>query len=102
MENRTKKLNGFNNGRDTTEGVGGCSIIKIKTELDETPFEDIPKGWISIESHLPMFLADDIFKGGTTYKVKDIDGNEFEAIVSDQHVFYQIAKNSNITHWLNK
>lgn len=65
------------------------------------PKDTKPKGWISIEEHLPMMLAMDIMQGCTEYKVKDKDGNEFETGVSDHNVWYYMAKEAGITHWWN-
>ena len=45
-----------------------------------------PKGWLSIEEHLPMMYAIDMVQGYTLYKVKDKDGNEFGSAVSDHNV----------------
>lgn len=62
-----------------------------------------PKGWISIEEHLPMFMAKDIEQGYSSYLVKDKDGNKFETQVSDHNTWYVlVAKPNGITHWLNK
>ena len=75
---------------------------KEKEELEELfPIINIPKGWVSIEDHLPMMLAVD-FLTGTAYKVKDKDGNEFESIVGDHNVWYYSAKEQGITHWYNQ
>lgn len=60
-----------------------------------------PPGWISIEEHLPMFLAKDIMQGYSIYKVKNKDGEEFETSVSDHNTWYYLAKANGITHWLN-
>lgn len=59
------------------------------------------KGWVSIEEYLPMMHAVDSMQGYTLYKVKDKDGNEFESAVSDHNVWYYMAKEAGITHWLN-
>jgi len=60
-----------------------------------------PKGWLSIEEHLPMMYAIDMVQGYTLYKVKDKDGNEFGSAVSDHNVWYYMAKEAGITHWWN-
>jgi len=76
-----------------------------KEELDELKerFRDkTPKGWISIEEHLPKMLAKDIMQGFSIFKVKDKDGNEFDSGVSDHNIWYYEAKEAGITHWLNK
>lgn len=84
---------------------------KLKIVLDNISQEEIekyfptdnkPKGWLSIEEYLPMMCAEDVGQGYTTYKVKDIDGNEFESGVSDHNVWYYMAKENGITHWWNK
>lgn len=61
----------------------------------------IPKGWISIEDHLPVFLTKDVVKGGSTYLVMDKDGNTFKSTVSNSNMWYHLAKETNITHWYN-
>lgn len=45
------------------------------------PSRNIPKGWVSIEEHLPMMLAIDFISQGFTW--------------------YYEAKEDGITHWLN-
>ena len=85
---------------------------KFKEALDKITPEDIekyfpedktPKGWLSIEEHLPQLMVEDfINKGYSTYKVKDKDGNEFESDVTDHHMWYYMAKDVGITHWFNK
>jgi hypothetical protein len=60
-----------------------------------------PKGWLSIEKHLPMMYATDMVQGYTLYKVKDKNGNEFGSAVSDHNVWYYMAKEAGITHWWN-
>ena len=65
------------------------------------PADTRPKGWVSIEEHLPMMYAMDYFNGGTFYKVKDKEGNEFESFVSDHNLWYYLAKEEGITHWWN-
>jgi len=62
----------------------------------------IPKGWISIEDHLPECYAHDLLNGGTTYKVKDQAGNQWESNVTDHHMWYHKAKELGITHWYNE
>jgi hypothetical protein len=65
------------------------------------PEDTKPKGWLSIEEHLPMFMANDIMQGYSIYKVRDKDGNEFESGVADHNTWYYEAKDAGITHWLN-
>ena len=70
-------------------------------ELREFFKDDTPKGWLSIEEYLPHWLACDVEQGYSIYKVRDKDGNEFESPVSDHNTWYYMAKQANITHWLN-
>ena len=65
------------------------------------PEDKTPKGWVSIEDALPMMLAMDVMRGGSMYRVKDKDGNEFESGVSDHNTWYYIAKEQGFTHWWN-
>lgn len=76
---------------------------ELKEEWDEMfpPENDPPKGWVSIEEHLPKWLAIDVAIGCSTYKVKYKDGTEGTADVSDHDVWYYIAKKDGITHWWN-
>lgn len=72
-------------------------------EIREKYFTDKrPKGWLSIEEHLPMMFAIDIVRGYSVFKVKDKDGNEFESAVADHNTWYYRAKDEGITHWLNE
>lgn len=64
------------------------------------PEDKTPKGWVSIEDHLPKMLAVD-FLTGTTYKVKDKNKNEFTSTVGDHNTWYYTAKEEGITHWWN-
>lgn len=66
------------------------------------PDRNIPSGWVSIEDHLPMMLAEDIEKGCTEYNVRYGDGEEGVTCVSDHNTWYYFAKNNNITHWWNE
>jgi hypothetical protein len=73
-------------------------------ELDElwkrSGDPEIPKGWVSVNDHLPKWLSGDVEKGFTTYKVRDKDGNEFESDVVDHQVWWhRDAIPMNITHW---
>lgn len=61
-----------------------------------------PKGWVSIEEYLPMWLAKDIIQGYSVYKVKDKEGKEFNSAVTDHNIWYYIAKESGVTHWYNE
>jgi hypothetical protein len=65
------------------------------------PKDTKPKGWISIEEHLPMFKAMDFMQGGSVYKVKNKDGEEYESMVGDHNTWYYLAKSDGITHWWN-
>ncbi len=75
---------------------------KDKQELRDFFKDETPKGWLSIEEHLPKFIAKDIMQGYSIYTVKDKDGNEFESPVSDHRAWYYRAKEDGITHWFNK
>jgi hypothetical protein len=66
------------------------------------PEDNIPKGWVSIEEHLPNLLACDISQGYSEYKVKFKDGSEDISFVSDHIIWYHEAKHIGITHWFNK
>lgn len=72
-------------------------------EIEEYfPSDKRPKGWLSIDEYLPMMYAVDIMQGYSVFKVKDINGNEFESKVSDHNTWYYFAKENEITHWLNE
>lgn len=77
---------------------------ELQAEWDEMfpPENDPPKGWVSIEDHLPMMLATDVLQGCTMYKVKYADGKENHTCVSDHNMWYYIAKEAGITHWFNE
>ena len=69
------------------------------------PEDTTPKGWLSIEDHLPMVTMGDIEKNDGIFKivkVKDKDGNEFGSRVGDHHIWYYMAKDGGITHWYNE
>lgn len=71
-------------------------------EIDKYfPTSSVPKGWVSIEEHLPMMYAIDIRQGYSLYKVKDVNGEEFQSAVCDHDSWYYMAKDSGITHWWN-
>lgn len=61
-----------------------------------------PKGWLSIEEHLPMMFANDIMQGYSIFKVRDKNGNEFNSAVTDHNIWYYRAKDEGITHWFNE
>ena len=61
-----------------------------------------PKGWLSIEDHLPHMYAMDIMEGYSVFKVRDKDGNEFDTKVSDHNTWYYGAREVGITHWLHE
>lgn len=81
-------------------------LSPYEMELEKQTFHkddiDIPQGWVSIEDHLPMFLACDLMDGYTEYKVKFKDDTEGVSYVSDHTTWYYYAKENNITHWFNK
>lgn len=62
----------------------------------------VPKGWVSIEEHLPMMYAKDIMQGYTEYKVKFENNKTGKTFVSDHNTWYYRAKDEGITHWFNK
>lgn len=65
------------------------------------PKDTKPKGWISIEDHLPMFMVNDLMQGYSEYRVIDKDGNESIRRVTDHMIWYYEAKEAGITHWWN-
>lgn len=72
-------------------------------EIREKYFTDKrPKGWLSIEEHLPMMFAIDIMQGYSVFKVRDKYGNEFETRVADHNTWYYHAKEIGITEWFNE
>jgi hypothetical protein len=89
-------------------------VDKLRQHLDSMSEEEIkemrekyftdkrPKGWLSIEEHLPMMFAVDVRQGYSVFKVRDTNGEEFESIVSDHNTWYHYAKEIGITHWLNE
>ena len=56
--------------------------------------------WVSIDEELPKMMAKDIHHGGTIYEVKQMDGSVSISIVGDHNVWYYMAKECGITHWL--
>jgi hypothetical protein len=85
------------------DGVTKEDFDNWKKEYDEKN-PPPPKGWVSIEDHLPMVYAGDYMdKGYSTFKVKDKDGKEFKTNVCDGYMWkYEIAIPLNITHWFNE
>ena len=73
-----------------------------KAEMREHFRDKRPKGWLSIEEHLPMMMAGDLMQGYSIYKVRDKYGKEFNSAVADHNTWYYRAKEEGITHWLNK
>ena len=74
-----------------------------KEEIEKFfPKSTLPKGWLSIEEYLPSMRGSDITQGYSIFKVKDKNGNVFESQVSDHDTWYYIAKENDITHWLNQ
>jgi len=74
-----------------------------KEEIRKKYFSDNrPKGWISIEVHLPMMMVKDIRQGYSVFKVRDEYGNEFESKVSDHNTWYYHAKEIGIKEWFNE
>lgn len=73
-----------------------------KEEMREYFRDKRPKGWLSIEEHLPMMFANDIMQGYSVFKVRDKDGKEYNSAVTDHNIWYYRAKEEGITHWLNE
>jgi len=74
----------------------------INKWLDENKEPEVPKGWVSIEEHLPMCMAMDfVAQGYSVYRVMDKWGNEFDTRVCDHNIWYYDAKSAGITHWWN-
>lgn len=73
-----------------------------KEEVRDHFSDKRPKGWLSIEEHLPMMFADDIMQGYSVFKVRDKDGKEFYSAVTDHNIWYYMAKDEGITHWFNE
>lgn len=83
----------------------------LRESLDRMSQDDIekffprdtkPKGWLSIEEYLPMFMAIDITNGYSIYRVKYSDGTIGESRVVDHNIWYYDAKEAGITHWYNE
>lgn len=87
---------------DLTEKVRKSLENITPEELEKYfPKDKTPKGWVSIEDHLPKMLAVDICQGYTEYKVKLEFGEEAYSKVSDHSTWYYYAKEQGITHWWN-
>lgn len=73
-------------------------------EEDKEFFRDKrPKGWLSIEDHLPTCSALDYCNQFySEFKVRYTDGTEGLTQVGDHHTWYYYAKEIGITHWLNE
>lgn len=68
------------------------------------PPDNTPKGWVSIEDHLPAVTVDDFLNNDAIVRivlVKDKNGNEFRTQVGDHNVWYYIAREAGVTHWWN-
>lgn len=82
-------------------------IIKQITLQDYQLFtkkeKEIPKGWVSIEKHLPVCSTIDFLKKEyTPYKVKDKNGDIFECGVGeDSLVWYSDVKTIGVEYWWN-
>ena len=63
--------------------LNSLSKEEIKDIREKYFKDDRPKGWVSIEQHLPMMFAVDIMQGYSVFKVRDKDGNEFETKVAE-------------------
>lgn len=99
---------------DVKEDNAKSLADKLREHLDsmsEDEIEEIrqkyftdnrPKGWLSIEEHLPMMKAIDITQGYSVFKVCNTYGFEHESKVSDHNTWYHHAKEIGITHWLNE
>lgn len=89
----------------------GIDFKKLEEALDNMtdeeiekffPPDTIPKGWLSIEEYLPMWLAKDFQQGYSIYLVRNNRGEEFLSAVGDHNVWYYEAKEAGITHWFNE
>jgi hypothetical protein len=80
-------------------------MSSVNTERDiefEKFFKSrLPKGWISIEQHLPIWLPKDVLKGFSSYMVKNHLGQVFQSKVTDHNLWKLTAIKNNITHWYN-
>ena len=82
---------------DFFDNLSEEDIERIKQKY--FPESTIPKGWVSIEDHLPQFLVKDVEVGYSTYKVRNEE--EFYMDVTDPNIFYYKAKELGVTHWHN-
>lgn len=73
-----------------------------KDAIKERLKDKRPKGWLSIEDHLPMMFVKDLSQGFSVFRVRDNKGEEFDSRVTDHNIWYYRAKEAGITHWLNK
>lgn len=90
------------------------SMGALKKLLNEASEEDLarwreiliknetPKGWISIEKHLPQMKAKDIIQGYSVYKCRDSKGVETYTTVSDHNSWYYFALGNDIKEWFNE
>ncbi len=60
-----------------------------------------PKGWLSIEEHLPVWKAVDFEQGYTSVKVKNSEGETGYSQCADHNMWYYLMKDSGVTHWWN-
>lgn len=93
-------------------GLSEAFKVKLKETIDKLSDEQraemkkswkdgIPKGWVSIDDHLPRMLGKDIFQGFTFYRVKFNTGEERKSGVADHNTWYYMAKERGVTHWFN-
>jgi hypothetical protein len=102
--------------KEPKKDIMANSLASLRKFLKETPKEEldkffekykpkeIPKGWIDIETHLPMVSGQDCIDNGAMVKfikVKNKDGEESDSQVGDHNTWYYYAKESGITHWWN-
>jgi hypothetical protein len=89
---------------DALKSLDAALKAMTPEELEEYfPEDKRPKGWLSIEEHLPYCdAADFVNQGYSTVIVKGSDGNEFESRVTDHNIWYHVAKQEGITHWYNE
>lgn len=74
---------------------------EFAAEMREIAGEPVPKGWVSIEEHLPGLQIKDFMQGYSEYKVKFANGKEGKSNVTDHNTWYYRAKEKGITHWWN-
>jgi len=101
IEDLSKRTNWLEELKNHLDSLSESEKEKLREEFN-SDFSEIRKGWVDIESHLPMMLAKDIVQGYSVYEVMNKDGEVFETVVSDHNTWYHQAKNQGITHWLNK